>query len=130
MVASTRLPSTVDEHMQAALQSVMGASANASTWAAALVAPQPNIADLLKEHGEMAEGAAQFYTACLVLALQHLHSLGIACPAQTLPPPAPLSVSHIPHHAPALASLVSAWLREPTGRLTDPHPHPHPSPKP
>ena len=34
--------------------------------------------DLLRDHGEMAESAAQFYAACLVLALQHLHSLGVA----------------------------------------------------
>ena len=33
---------------------------------------------VLEEFGALEETAAQFYTACLVLALQHLHTLGIA----------------------------------------------------
>jgi hypothetical protein len=33
---------------------------------------------LLEEYGKMEESAVVFYAACITLALQHLHNLGIA----------------------------------------------------
>ena len=48
-----------------ALQLVMPACLGGELW------------NVLNEFGAMSEKEAQFYTACLVLALQHLHSLGI-----------------------------------------------------